>query len=180
HTALTPDTTIVVEVDNLGDGDSHGGDGHASFRPTSEPSSIVFDEMMETGAVVVGRRTIEQAGFWGGEHHDGVPVFIPTHQVPDTDPPGRLRYVTDGIESCVAQAKAAAGDRDVLLHGANTAQECLRAGVLDVLEIQLIPVLLGRGRLLFDGLEAGGIELDLVRTLEGPEALHLRYEVRYQ
>jgi dihydrofolate reductase len=86
--------------------------------------------------------------------------------------------VTDGIESCVARAKAAADDRDVMVHGAYTAQACLRAGVLDVLEIQLVPVLLGQGRLLFDGLAAEHIELALVRTLEAPKALHLRYEVR--
>lgn len=115
----------------LGDGDSSDGEGHEAFRPATEPSRIVFDELMSTGAVVVGRRTIEQAGYWGGEHHDGVPVFIPTHKVPDTHPPGQLRYVTDGIESCVAQAKVAAGDREVLLHGANVAQECLKAGLLD-------------------------------------------------
>jgi dihydrofolate reductase len=163
----------------LGDGDSSGGQGHASFRPTAEPSRAVFDEMMSTGAVVVGRRTIEQAGYWGGEHHDGVPVFIPTHRAPDADPPGQLRYVTDGIESCVEQAKAAAGERDVLLHGAVTAQECLRARLLDVLEIQLIPVLLGQGRPLFGGLITEPIELNLVRTLQAPEALHLRYEIRY-
>jgi dihydrofolate reductase len=72
----------------------------------------------------------------------------------------------------------AAGDRDVMLHGANTAQECLRAGVLDLLEIQLVPVLLGQGRLLFDGLGPEHVELELVRTLEAPKVLHLRYEVR--
>ncbi len=75
-------------------------------------------------------------------------------------------------------AKAAAGDRDVMLHGAYTAQECLKAGLLDVLEIQLMPVLLGQGRLLFEGLPPEHIELDLVRTLEAPGVLHLRYEVR--
>jgi dihydrofolate reductase len=66
-----------------------------------------------------------------------------------------------------------------MLHGAYTAQECLRAGVLDVLEIALIPVLLGEGRRLFDRLGPDHIELEPVRTLESPDALHLRYEVRY-
>ncbi len=87
--------------------------------------------------------------------------------------------MTDGIESCVEQAKAAAGDRDVMLHGANTARECLRARVLDMLEIQLVPVLFGQGRRLFDGLGPDHIELEPVRTLESPSALHLRYEVQY-
>ena len=150
----------------------------ASLRPAAGPSRIVFDELMATGAVVTGRRTGDFVDYWGGDHHDGVPIFVPTHRPPTENHHELVHFVTDGIESCVAQAKAAAGDRDVLLHGANTAQECLRAGVLDVLEVQLVPVLLGQGRLLFDGLDPEHLELELVRTLEAPKALHLRYEVR--
>jgi dihydrofolate reductase len=108
-----------------------------------------------------------------------VPIFVPTHHVPAGTPPGNVRFVTDGIESCVKQAKAAAGDRDVMLHGAYTAQSCLRARVLDVMEIQLVPVLFGGGRRLFDGLGPDHIELEPVRALESPSALHLRYEVKY-
>jgi dihydrofolate reductase len=88
-----------------------------------------------------------------------------------------VHYVTDGIESCVAQAKAAAGDRNVLLHGAYTAQECLKAGVLDQLEIQLMPVLLGQGRRLFEDLPASHTELELTREIAAPGVLHLRYQV---
>jgi dihydrofolate reductase len=156
-----------------------GGPTPADWRPSDGHSQIVFDEAMSTGAVLTGRRTGDFADYWGGDHHDGVPIFVPTHTAPATNHYQRVHFVTDGIESCVAQAKAAAGDRDVLLHGAYTAQECLRAGVLDALEIQLMPVLLGRGRLLFDGLEPEHIELELVRALQAPKVLHLRYEVRH-
>jgi dihydrofolate reductase len=104
-------------------------------------------------------------------------VFVPTHTAPQSEPPGQVRFVTDGIESCVAQAKNAAGDRNVLLHGANTAQECLRAGLLDEMEIHLIPVLLGQGRRLFDNLGPEHIELELLRTLQAPGVTHLRYRV---
>jgi len=155
-----------------------GGGDPMPHRPSVEPSRTVFDEMLATGAVVTGRRTAELAGYWGGDHHDGVPVFVPTHHAPAGDPPGHIRFVTDSIESCVARAKAAAGDRDVMLHGAGTAQECLRAGVLDELEIHLVPVLLGEGRRLFEELGLEHTELDLVRTLEAPDVLHLRYRVR--
>jgi dihydrofolate reductase len=155
-----------------------GGTGPGDLRPDSGPSQIVYDESMATGAVVTGRRTGDFVDYWGGDHHDGVPIFVPTHKAPSENRYERVHFVTDGIESCVARAKAAAGDRDVLLHGASTAQKCLKAQVLDVLEIQLIPVLFGQGRLLFDGFEPGQTELDLVRTLEAPQALHLRYEVR--
>jgi dihydrofolate reductase len=155
------------------------GEGADGFRPGDEPGRTVFGEMLSTGAVVTGKRTGGFVDYWGGEHHDGVPIFVPTHQAPTGTLPGNVRFVTDGIESCVEQAKAAAGDRDVMLHGAYTARECLRARVLDVLEIQLIPVLFGQGRRLFDGLGPDHIELRLVRTLESPSAVHLRYEVQY-
>ena len=150
----------------------------AEFRPSNSLSQIVFDESRSTGAVIVGRRTGDFAGYWGGDHHDGVPIFVLTHKAPADNPHERVHFVTDGIAACVERAKAAAGDRDVMMHGANTAQECLKAGLLDVIEIQLMPVLLGQGRLLFENLPPENVELDLVRTLEAPKTLHLRYEVR--
>ena len=136
----------------------------------------MFDELMATGAVITGRRTFEFAGGWAGDHHDGVPIFVLTHTVPAEPPPGSARYVTD-VASCVDQAKAAAGGRDILLHGAAAAQACLRAGLLDELQLQLVPVLLGQGRRLFADLPPEHVELDLVRALDGPGVQHLRYRV---
>jgi dihydrofolate reductase len=154
-----------------------GGVDPGSHRPADDAGATVFDEMMATGAVITGRRTFEFAGGWAGDHHDGVPIFVLTRAAPPGPPPGSARYVTD-IASCVAEAKAAAGDRDVMLHGAATAQECLRAGLLDELEIHLVPVLMGRGRRLFADLPPEHVELDLVRALDGPDVQHLRYRVR--
>ena len=88
-----------------------------------------------------------------------------------------MTYVSDGIVSAMAQAKAAAGDRDVMVHGAYTAQQALEAGVLDELQIHQIPVLFGAGRRLFDVLPSR-IELDIVRVVDTPEATHIRYRVR--
>ena len=149
-----------------------------SYRPDG-PSAVVFDEMMATGAVLVGRRTFDIAGHWDGDHHHGVPIFVPTHHPPDDPPTGRatITYVTDGIESAAAQATAAAGDRDVMMHGADAAQHTLRAGVLDEMELHVIPVLLGRGRRLFDHLGADHIELELTRILDAPGVTHLRYRI---
>lgn len=156
-----------------------GGLDPRSHRPVDETNAAVFDEMLSTGAVIVGRRTFEFADGWGGDHHDGVPIFVPTHRAPDTPAPGHARYVTDGIESCVAQAKAAAGDRDVMLHGASTAQACLRAGLLDEMQLHVVPVLLGQGRRLFDNLPPDHIELELLRSQHGSGVLHLRYRVEF-
>lgn len=115
-----------------------GGLEVADFRPSDGQSQIVFDEIMSTGAVITGRRTGDFADYWGGDHHDGVPIFVPTHTAPADNRHERVHFVTEGIAACVEQARAAAGDRDVMLHGAITAQECLKAGLLDVLEIQLM------------------------------------------
>jgi dihydrofolate reductase len=88
-----------------------------------------------------------------------------------------VTYVTDGIANAMAQAKAAAGDRAVAVHGAYTAQRALEAGVLDELQIHQIPVLFGGGRPLF-GLLPARVELDIVRVIDTPEATHIRYRVR--
>jgi dihydrofolate reductase len=154
----------------------HGwlGDSSASYRPTDEAGATVMDEALATGAVITGRRTFEFAGGWAGDHHDGVPIFVLTRAAPPEPPPGSARYVTD-IAAAVAGATAAAGDRDILLHGAATAQECLRAGLLDAMQLTLVPVLLGRGRRLFADLPH--VELSLVRVLDGPAVQHLTYRV---
>jgi dihydrofolate reductase len=153
------------------------------LRNDPGPNRQVFTELMSTRAVIAGRRTYELAGRWQGDHHDGVPVFVLTHHVPDGPPPGSVRYVTD-VRECAAQARAAAGDGDVMVHGAGAAQALLRAGQLDELELHVVPVLLGQGRRLFDHLPAEHVELDLVRRLT-PEVedlaqhvTHLRYRVR--
>ena len=147
------------------------------------PNGQIFDELMATGAVISGRRTYEHAGRWQGDHHDGVPVFVLTHHLPDDPPPGSVRYVTNARE-CASQARKASGDGDVMVHGAGAAQALLQAGQLDELELHLVPVILGQGRRLFDNLAAEHIELVLDRCLTTPDVedlaqkvTHLRYRV---
>ena len=142
-------------------------------------AQTVHAEYAATGAVLAGRRTYDLVNGWDGDHHDGVPMFILTHEPPDQVPDGKGRYVfvSDGVESAVAQAKAAAGDKDVLLHGADVTQQCLRAGLLDELVIHLMPLLLGDGRSLFGHLGIEPTELELVEVRDAPHATHLRYRV---
>jgi dihydrofolate reductase len=167
---------LGVDGHRLHDWLSDGSDP-ASHRP-SGVSGEVFDEAMTTGAVVVGRRTFELAGGWKGDHHDGVPIFVLTRRPPDGGAPDwpLVTYVTD-VATAMARAKDAAGDRNVLVHGARTAQLALAAGVLDELEIHQIPVLLGQGRRLFDHLGPAHIELELARIVDAPGVTHLRYRV---
>jgi dihydrofolate reductase len=148
------------------------------FRP-SGPTGQLVDEINATGAVLSGRRTAEQADHWGGDHHGGVPIFVPSHRPPGPSVANYplVTYVTDGIASAMAQAKTAAGNRDVLVHGAYTAQRALEAGVLDEVQISQIPVLFGGGRRLFEVLPSR-VELAIVRVIDTPEATHIRYRVR--
>ncbi len=151
--------------------------GGEFFRPPGEAGQFM-DEINATGAVLAGRRTVEQVDHWGGDHH-GVPIFVPSHRPPGPSVANYplVTYVSDGIESAMAQAKAAAGDRDVLVHGAYTAQRALEAGVLDELQIHQIPVLFGDGRRLFEVLPSRS-ELEIVRVVDTPKATHIRYRVR--
>jgi dihydrofolate reductase len=169
--------------------DNPGGDGfmrlHEWYGFESMPPSTkgtgwgahFMSEINATGAVLAGRRTVEQVDHWGGNHH-GVPIFVPTHRSPGPSVAKYplVTYVNDGIASAMTQAKAAAGDRDVMVHGAYTAQKALEAGVLDELQIHQIPVLFGAGRRLFEILPSR-IELGIVRVIDTPEATHIRYRI---
>jgi dihydrofolate reductase len=148
---------------------------------TTDESGIAkhfLDEAKETGAVLSGRNTVQQAEYWGGDHHNGVPIFVVSHRSPVASVAKYplVTYMTGGIVSAMSQAKAAAGDRDVLVHGAYTAQTALEAGVLDELQIHQVPVLFGSGRRLFDVLPTR-VELEIVRVIDTPEATHIRYQV---
>ncbi|HYH11056.1 MAG TPA: dihydrofolate reductase family protein [Thermomicrobiales bacterium] len=147
------------------------------FRP-SGPAGEVVDEEREAGALLTGRRSAEQARHWGGDIN-GTPIFVLSQHSPDPAVANYplVTYVTDGIESAMAQAKAAAGDKRVTVHGARTAQLALAAGLIDELQINVIPVLFGGGRRLFETLPSR-IELEVVRVIDTPEATHLRYRVR--
>jgi dihydrofolate reductase len=166
-----------------------GGDGFGRLHDWLEPAEResgrargaageLYDEMTATGAVLAGRRTVEQVDHYNGHHH-GVPIFVPSHRPPGPSVASYplVTYVSDGIVSAMAQAKAAAGDQDVLVHGAYTAQRALAAGVLDELQIHQVPVLFGRGLRLFDVLPSR-VELEIVRVIDTPEATHIRYRVQ--
>jgi dihydrofolate reductase len=177
--AMSLDGFIAGPGDTVSEPAGRGGERLFAWSDDEAPSKAVHAEYEATGAVLTGRRTFDLVDGWGGDHHDGVPMFILTHEPPRKVPKGAGTYtfVTDGVESAVAQAKAAAGEKDVLLHGADIAQQCLRGGLLDEMMIHLIPVLLGEGRRLFDHLGSQHVELELLHLREAQRATHLRYRV---
>lgn len=152
---------------------------NGEFR-RSGPAGEVLGEMATAGAVLAGRRTAEQVDHWGGDHNgQGIPIFVASHRPPDPSVANYplVTYVTGGIEDAMAQAKAAAGDRHVHVIGAYTAQRAIEAGLLDEVQVHLVPVLFGGGRRLFDVLPSR-VELDVVRVIDTPEATHIRYRIR--
>jgi dihydrofolate reductase len=185
YMSMSLDGYIADHNDQLGGED--GNRLHDWFEVTSDgefradgPAAALIDEVKATGAVLVGRRTAEIVDHWGGDHHGrGVPIFVPSHRPPGPSVANYplVTYVTDGVTSAMAQAKAAAENRNVLVHGAYTAQRALEAGVLDELQIHLIPVLLGAGRRLFEDLPSS-VELEIIQVIDTPEATHIRYRVR--
>jgi dihydrofolate reductase len=164
----------------LGDGGLRLHEWLLEDGPLEGVNGQVLAEAMASGAIVAGRGTVEPAGFWGGDHHDGVPIFILSRSEPDpiTRQWPLITYVDD-VTRAMNAAKEAARGRDVLVHGAGTAQLALAAGVLDEIELHIVPVLCGQGRRLFEGLPPGQIELDRTRVLPGEGGVtHVRYRVR--
>jgi dihydrofolate reductase len=139
----------------------------------------VMGGLMSTGAVVAGRGTVEPAGWWDGDHHDGVAVFILSRtRTPDSVSQWPLVTVLDDVREAIGRAKEAAGDRDVLVHGVGCAAAALEAGVLDEVQLHLVPTLLGEGRRLFEGIDpARRHEFELTEVRQGEGATHLRYRV---
>src|SRR4029077_8113903 len=114
------------------------------FRVSPASADHLRSLMAEVGAFLTGRRTFEVADGWGGQHAWGVPAFVVTHSVPDGWPrPGTtVHFVTDGIGSAVSRVQAAAGPKSVAVHGANTIQQLLNAGLLDEIQVDVAAVLL--------------------------------------
>ena len=157
-----------------------GGDLAAAAARLRGVNRQVHDEFMSTGAVVAGRGTFEPAGGWDGDHHDGVPIYILSrHPAPDwASGWANVHYVSD-LATAMGEAKQAAGDKNVLVHGAAITQRALKEGLLDELQISVVPVLLGEGRRLFDDLGVELRELERTQVLEGEAGVvHLRFTVR--
>lgn len=163
-----------------GDVEIHTGGSDPMTFKVSEPSAAHLRGLFsELGAMLTGRRTFDAAGGWNGNHGFG-PAFVLTHEIPEGWPrPGStVHFVTDGIESAVQQAKAAAGGKSVGVHGADTIQQLLNAGLLDELCIDVAAVLLGSGVRLFDHLAGTPAILGNPTVIQGIGVTHLRYPVR--
>ena len=151
------------------------------FKVSRASAEFLRPAWMNIGASITGRRTFDIAHGWGGNPPGGAdePHFVVTHTVPQewAKPGSPFTFVTDGVESAVRQAKEAAGGKNIDLMGASIAQQCLNAGLLDEIQDDLAPVLLGGGVRLFDHLDSAPIELEPIAVVQGLGVTHLRYRV---
>lgn len=156
-----------------------GGSDPMTFKVSAPSAKHVREITSELGAVLTGRRTFEVAQGWGGNHAWG-PAFVLAHRIPAgwPRPDSTIHFVTDGIESAVKQANAAAAGKSVGVHGANVIVQLLNAGLLDEISVDIAAVLLGSGVRLFDRLAAAPSVLGSPTVTAGVGVTHLRYPVR--
>lgn len=153
-------------------------DGQMVLKVSAQSAKYLKESMASYGAGVWGRRTFDIARAWSG-HPPGSPAFIVTHTIPQewAKEGSPFTFVTDGVESAIRQAKEAAGDKDVVICTASILQQCLKAGLVDQITIDVAPVLLGGGIRLFDNLGPEPIELERILAIEAPGVTHLGYRV---
>jgi dihydrofolate reductase len=149
------------------------------FNVSPQSAELLRETSRTTGALVTGRRTFDLTKGWGGRHPLDVPVFVVTHTVSQewVYEGSPFTFVTDGLESAVEQAKSVAGDKDVGAVGASIVQQCIRAGLLEEIHVDLVPVLLGGGVRLLDHLGTEPIDLERTRVIEGAGVTHLTFRV---
>ena len=151
------------------------------FKISRASAEFLQPAWLNTGASVTGRRTFDIAHGWGGNPPGGpdAPYFVVTHTVPQewVRLGSPFTFVIDGVESAIEKAKKAAGDKNIDLMGASIVQQCIKAGLVDEIQIDLAPVLLGGGVSLFGYLGTGPIELERIKVVEGVDVTHLLFRV---
>lgn len=153
--------------------------GDQDFNMSESGAELIEEAGQTTGALVTGRRTFNIAHAWGGKHPMNVPVVVVTHNpaqewIKEGSP---FTFVTDGVESAVKEARKIAGDKSVAVGAPSIAQQALKAGLIDEIQVDLVPVLLGRGIRLFDHLGDVPIELESTSVAPGTGVIHLGFRV---
>lgn len=150
-----------------------------NFKVAAASAAYMQEEWSKLGAMVTGRRDFDVSNAWGGNLLLGIPHFIVTHQPPQEwlGEESPFVFVTEGVETAVALAKNAAGDKNVGVGGSQIVQQCLQAGLIDEIHIELAHMLLGDGIRLFANLAGTGIDLEKIRVIDTPNVTHLQFRV---
>ncbi|MBO2448987.1 dihydrofolate reductase family protein [Actinomadura barringtoniae] len=150
----------------------------ATFRMSPASAEYMRTSMESVGALITGRHLFDITQGWGGTHPLGVPIVVVTHREAPADWPHTETFTfTGGVEEAVEAATKAAGDKDVVVASAKIAQQCLDAGLLDAVHIDLVPVLLGSGVRWFENLGKSPVQFGDPTVIEGNGVTHLAYEV---
>jgi dihydrofolate reductase len=161
-----------------GDTDFPVPDTNRVFKISRASADLMREEWSKIGVIVTGRRDFDVSRAWDGKPPLGVPTLIVTHNPPQEwlKEGSPFTFVTDGVESAIQQARQIAGDKNVGVGGSQIVQQCLNAGLLDELQIDLVPVLLDDGIRLFDNLDRP-VELEQTRAIQGTGVNHLIFRV---
>jgi dihydrofolate reductase len=153
-------------------------EGTPVLKISKKSAKLLKEGIKGYGAGVWGRKTFDIAHAWGG-NPPGSPAFIVTHHIPQewVKEGSPFIFVTDGVESAIRQAKKAAGDKDVVICTASVLQQALKAGLVDEINVDVAPLIIGGGVSLFDHLGTGPIELECTRVVEAPNVTHLCYRI---
>jgi dihydrofolate reductase len=153
-------------------------EGHLAMKVSPQSAALLKDEVANTGAMIFGRHTFDIVNGWEG-NPPMRPCLIVTHTVPTAwvKPGLPFIFVTDGVESAIRQAQQIAGNKNVVIATASILQQALKAGLVDELYLEEVPLLLGGGVRLFDNLGAQPITLERLNVVAAPGVTHLRYRV---
>ncbi|MGE5376025.1 MAG: dihydrofolate reductase family protein [Bacteroidota bacterium] len=156
-------------------------EGTPVLKVSKQSARILNESFITYGAGVWGRKTFDIAHAWNG-HPPGTPAFIVTHRVPQewVHEGSPFFFITDGVESAIRQAKQAAGDRNVVVCTASILQQCLNAGLLDEIHVDVAPLLLGKGVRLFDHLDIAPTHLERIHAIEASGVTHLAFRIPQQ
>lgn len=149
------------------------------FKVSKASAELLAGAVASAGAFVTGRRNFDVSQAWSGQPPLGVPCFVLTHRVPQewVRPGSPFTFVTDGIESAVAKARAVAREKNVIVATASTMQQCLKAGLLDEIHVDVVPLVLGAGTRLFESLGPDPIQLEQLHAVQGTAVAHLAFRV---
>jgi dihydrofolate reductase len=153
---------------------------YAKPQPATQPAEASGGEAaVGIGAIIYGRRTFDVARGWDGNHPTGAPVIVVTHSVPDGWPreDSTVSFATGGVEAAMEQARQTAGTKVIALGSPSVICQCLDLGLVDRIQVKLVPLLLGDGIRLFSHLESVPIELESPAVTEGNGVTHLHYRV---
>lgn len=173
-------TENLFDYFNSGDVEYAFPGGEMTVRLSPASAMVMRDIWQRVGAIVTGRRGFDIAHGWGGRHPLDAPVFVVSHTIPEGWPrdDAPFTFVTDGVESAIEQAKEVAGEKLVILAGASISQQAFKAGLVDEFELDLVPVLLGRGIRAFEYLGVEPIKMERTIVVPAPDVTHLRFRVK--